>query len=204
MNNEKQAVKEALKEYYVGSSLSDEQLKSLQVMQNIPPQYSVQNNKNHYHVFKWMGSIAASIMLFVVLIGYLKTPEVISAAYVDAAKDARIHNGMQTSIAQWLSEINITSVPDKYPVEMSKFCKLNNYLTTHFRIAGVEQGELHLFFHHGSRPIYWFNSSGDIDDMKWKLVKVRDDLTLIVMYTSEMREKSVQFILDKMLPELLA
>ena len=204
MSNEKQPVKEALKAYYAGNTLSDAQLESLQAMQNLSSQHSAKNKKNNHQVFKWLGSIAASIVLFTVIFGYFKTPVVVAAAYVDVAKDASIHNGMQASMTQWLREINIASVPDKYSVEMSKFCKISSYLIAHFRIAGVEQGELHLFFHHGSRPVHWFNSSGDIDDMKWKLVKVRDDLTLIVMYTSEMREKSLQFILDKMLPELMA
>ena len=105
---------------------------------------------------------------------------------------------------QWLGENNIRPIPQKYPVEMSKFCKLDQYLTTHFRVAGVEQGKLHLFFHQGDRPVHWFNRKGELNSMNWRLLKVSENLTLIVLFTEDMREAAVEQILDKILPHLQA
>jgi len=63
---------------------------------------------------------------------------------------------------------------------------------------------VYLFFHHGDKPIYWLNLSGTNQQMNWKLVQVREDLTLIVMYTHDMREEAVRHILGEMLAELRA
>lgn len=94
----------------------------------------------------------------------------------------------------------IELVPQKYKVEMSKFCRLQSHQTTHLRIAGATQGKMHIFFHHGDKPIHWLNRSGTNEQMSWKLVQVREDLSLIVMYTHDMREDAVRYILAEMLP----
>jgi len=204
MSDKKQPIKQAVKEYYADKSLSDSQLGALQ--ETIKRQAD-SFEKNHINikktsVFKWGGSIAASLFLFVLMAGYLQTPDLISSAYADIRKDAHLSNGMQASMQQWLDENNIASVPRQYPVKMSKFCRLDQVLTTHLRIAGKEQGEVNVFIHHGERPLSWFDGSGAVEDMNWKLLKVRNNLTLIVLYTHDMREKSVQHILHEMLPEL--
>jgi len=203
MTNEKRPVKQALKEFYADKSLSDSQLKSLQ--QALTSHFtkddgSITKDKS-ISVIKWLGSIAASLLI-VWILGYVHTPQLISTAYADIQKDENLNTGLPLAIQQWLDENNIDSVPSQYPVEMSKFCTLDQSLTMHMRIAGKEQGELNVFFHHGERPLFWFNGSGKFDDMNWKLLKVRENLTLIVLYTRDMCEKSVLHILNEMLPEL--
>ena len=203
MKNEKQALKQALKTFYADKSLSDSQLLSLQ--QKISADFNIDDenisNDKKISMFKWLASIAASFLI-VWAIGYLHTPQLISSAYADIQKDKSLNTGMPLAIQQWLDESNIASVPSQYPVEMSKFCALGQRLTMHMRIAGKEQGELNVFFHHGEQSLFWFNGAGKLNDMNWKLLKVRKNLTLIVMYTQDMREKSVQHILNEMLPEL--
>jgi len=203
MNNEKQAVKQALKTFYADKSLSDSQLQSLQ--QKLPSHFTKDDdnitNDKKISIIKWLGSIAASFLI-VWISAYLHTPQLISSAYADIQKDKSLNTGMSLAIQQWLDESNIASVPTQYPVEMSKFCTLDQSLTMHMRIAGKDQGELNVFFYHGERPLFWFNGAGKLNDMNWKLLKVRKNLTLVVLYTHDMREKSVQHILNEMLPEL--
>ncbi len=209
--NKQLPVKQAIKAYYEEKTLSERQLGLLQ--------QTLSSREDANMAFSGFSAIikrlrpatvalAASSVLFVVLlaalfVGYVQPPRVIADAYADIHKDGAVSNGLQVSMAQWMNESDIAAVPDRYPVEMSKFCRLNQYLTTHLRIAGASQGVVHLFFHHGERPFGWRDRSGVMDEMNWKLVKVRHNLTLIVLYSHDMREKAVQHIIGEMLPEIL-
>lgn len=211
MSSDKQPVKQALKVFYAGKSLSDAQGQSLQQIlssgfvedseASSKESENAKVNSQTNRVVKWLGSIAASFLVVLVM-SYLYTPQVISAAYADIQKDKHLTTGLQLPMQQWLDENKITRVPAQYPVEMTKFCMLDQNLTLHMRISGKEQGEMNVFFHHGEQSLLWFDGSGELDDMKWKLLKVRENLTLVVLYTHDMREKSVQHILNEMLPEL--
>lgn len=200
MNNKRHSVKQAIKDYYAGKSLSNAQFYELQkqLKKNIRNKFACRG------AIKWAGSLAASLVFFSMFFSYLQTPAVIGDAYADSKKDAEIHNGLQSSIVQWMNKNDIAAVPRQYPVEMSKFCQLDQYLTAHVRVAGVEQGKMHLFFYRGEAPLYWIDRSGVLDRMNWKLLKVRDNLTVIVLYSHDMREKAVQYILGEILPELHA
>lgn len=211
--NKPRSIKQALKEYYAGRSLSEEQLHNLQKRLG---RYESENQKAHadgVHVkqgvvaakpVRWFISLAASVLLSVMALFYLSTPAVISAAYADIIRDAELNNGIKTTMQQWLDENGVAQVPQQYAVEMSKFCRLDQYLTTHLRIAGREQGHLHLFFHQGKRPVHWLSRDGIEQKMHWRMLNVRDDLTLIVMYTDDMRKSSVEHILAEILPGLQA
>ncbi|HHJ36275.1 MAG TPA: hypothetical protein ENJ87_10965 [Gammaproteobacteria bacterium] len=201
MSDEKQNIKQALREYYVSRSLSDTQLGGLQqtLKQQRQAEAGSYSDAGMTGVAKWMGSLVASLLLFVLITAYLQPPALVTLAYADIRKDAGLNNGMQSSMQQWLDENGIARVPLQYPVEMSKFCRLDQILTTHLRIAGTEQGEMNVFFHRGERSLFWLDRSGTVDDMAWKLLKVRENLTLIVLYSHDMRERSVQYILDDML-----
>jgi len=204
MNSKKQPIKQAVKIFYASKSLSDKQVETLQALQNTVDQQQTKNKALKPSALKFAGSIAASFLLFIVVFAYVQTPAVITAAYADIKKDAAINNGMQPSLSQWMNESHLDPVPPQYKVEMSKYCQLDEYKTTHLRIAGAEQGMMHIFFHFGDHPIHWMNRSGVKDKMDWKLIKVRDDLTLIVMHTHDMRKEAVQHILGEILPELQA
>ncbi len=201
MTIKKQTVKQALKQYYSNCALTDTQLQALQQKMDSDAN-SKFNGVAFYSALKWGSSVVASVFIFVIISINFQTPGLINSAYVDIFKDANLNNGMQASMQQWLDENNISRVPAEYPVKMSKFCRLGNSVTTHLRIAGKKQGEMNVFFHQGHGSKFWHASSGKVENMNWKLVNVREDLTLIVLYTQDMREKSVLYILDKLLPEL--
>lgn len=205
--NTQQTFKQAIKTYYAGQSLSDTQMLDLQAKlsrfeENITDNKSVSNRRSA--AVKWAGSFVASVLVFIIVFSYFQTPALVSDAYADISKDADLNNGMPVSMQQWLGENSISPIPQQYAVEMSKFCKLDQYLTTHVRIAGVEQGKVHLFFHQGERAASWFDRRGELNSMNWRLLKVRDNLTLLVMFTEDMREAAVEQILDKILPHLQA
>ena len=211
--SEKLSLKQGLKVFYADKSLSANQLEKLQKpftpqlkqalstdeASRAEPDVAAQLASK-----KWFMSLLASIALSVTALYYLVTPSIITAAYVDISKDADINNGIKLSMQQWLDENGVAAIPRQYPVEMSRFCKLDQYLTTHLRIAGREQGVLHLFFHQGKRPMYWLGQQGVKKNMHWRLMNVGDDLTLIVMYTEDMRESAVEHILAEILPSLQA
>lgn len=199
----RQPLKQALKKYYASKSLSDSQLDSLQALQKNQQQLESMGVNKPY-ALQWMGSVAAALLLFLMAFVYMHTPAVISDAYADMVKDASLNNQMQSSVRHWMNENSIGGVPQNYPVEMSKFCHLDKYETTHLRVAGAEQGTMHLFFHRGKRPIHWMNRSGSVDDMGWKMIEVREGLTVIVLYTHDMRASAIQAILSGMLPGLQA
>ncbi len=193
-----QPLKSALKKHYADQSLSSRQLDRLQQTQQSAKHFAMINR------FKWPVSMVASFLLLVTILSYFQTPALITSAYADIYKDENINNGLQPTMQQWLTVNHIASVPPQYPVKMSKFCRLGSLLTTHLRIAGKQQGEMHVFIHQGERKwsTRWVAGTGTVDDINWKLLQVRDDLTVIVLYTRDMREKSVRHILNEMLPQL--
>ncbi len=197
----RQHFKKAIKSYYHKKSLSEAQQSALETLQK---DLKKPEQKQSLESYKWLSTIAASLLLFAVAFTYSQTPNIIASAYADTLKDAEMNNGMQPLMTQWMDENKLNVIPQQFKVEMARFCKLDKYLTTHLRIAGVEQGELHLFFHRGEQPLSWFNRTGTFEKMNWKLLKIRDDLTVVAMYTHDMREKSVQVILENILPEYSA
>ena len=202
MKNKRQPIKQAIKSFYASKHLSDTQYQDLQALQKKRQQsQSIRHSRKPLMSF-WTASIAASLLFFTVTFSYMQPPMLITAAYADTIKDADLHNGMQEKTHQWMDEYGIGNVPEKYRVEMSKFCKLNQYPASHLRIAGAEQGILHIFLHQGHRPMHWLNRTGTVNELNWSLIKVRDDLTLIVMHSNDMREAAIQHILAEMLPDL--
>lgn len=199
--------KQAIKDYYSYRSLSKVQIDSLQIMQQqlqLEIDHPARSMETEYPGWSRPLAVAASLIIFIVVFAFVQTPSVISHAYADIRGDDSEFNGLQVSFMRWLETNHISAVPEQYKIEMSKTCRLGDYHTKHLRIAGVEQGKLHLFFHRGDSPAYWLNRSGVMSGMNWRLVKVRDDLTLIVMYTQDMREKAIKHILAEMLPYLQA
>lgn len=203
MSEAKQTLKQALKDYYTGKSLSDTQLDTLQ---NNLSQAASSSDVKRWRNMKWASSLAASLLLLVMVSGYLRTPEIVTLANIDISKDALLNNGLPAPTEQWLNKHRINRVPEIYPVKMSKLCRLGQSLTMHLRIAGKQQGEMNVFFQPGENTTGWVDGwlarSGDMQGMHWKLIKVRKNLSVIVLYTPDMRETAVQDILQKMLPEL--
>ena len=210
---EKQTLKQAVNNYYSGKALTPSQFKNLQTQinqQNVNGVKPGADDKSSVissfgaASIMWLSSLMVTMVLSVALFFYLSTPAIVSAAYADIMKDADLNNGIQAGMQQWLSENAIADVPQQYAVEMSRFCRLDQYLTTHLRIAGSEQGKLHLFFHQGKRPAHWLSMRGVEQKIHWRVLDVRDDLTLLVLYTEDMRKSAVEHILAEILPSLQA
>ena len=183
--------------FYANKSLSDKQLDKLQQIQAKARQNS---GKQAKALSKWrlVLALAASVAMLFVLISPLHTPSVVSHAYADIIKDSVDHTQRNAEISGWLLSNDIKEVPSRYQVEMAKYCYLDKDKTVHLRVAGTEQGKLHLFFHQGEGIVNRFNNAGKHDDMHWKLLKVKQDLTLLVLYTQDMREASVNHIIGTM------
>jgi hypothetical protein len=202
MNKQKQPIKQVIKTYYASKSLTDAQYQLLQESQEKRLLTADKINSKKVTSLTKSSSIAASLLFFILVFAYTYTPTVITAAYADTKIDAEMHNGLQTPIHQWMSDKGIYSPPTQYLVEMGKRCKLDKYDTRHIRIAGSEQGMMHLFFRTGNQPLRWIKHTGTVGEMNWKSIDLREDLTLIVLYTDDMRESAMQNILNEMLPEL--
>lgn len=158
----------------------------------------------NHHQLRWIKhlAIAASLTLCLILTSlYWQTPILISAAYADINKDTHVENGFSSKHFQELRQMSIGRPPESMKVEMSKYCNLSNYQSTHFRIAGEQQGKVNIFFLSENKLHHWGKSEGMINELHWKLLYVHDNLTVIVLYTHDMKVSGVQNLLNSMLPE---
>lgn len=156
------------------------------------------------HQQRWIKhlAIAASLTLCLILTSlYWQTPNLISAAYADINKDTHQDNGFSSEHFKWLRQFDIVQPPKTMKVEMTKYCNLSNYQSTHFRIAGKKQGKVDIFFLSEDKLRRWGKNEGMINDLHWKLLQVHDKLTVIVLYTQDMHASGVQKLLNTMLPE---
>jgi len=201
MKNKEQTVKQAVKEYYAEKSLSNTQIDELQTLLT---GHAGKAKKTHSGWYKLLGSVAASVLMFMVVFSYVKTPQLINYAYADIMQDAHLNNGLKTEIQRWLNDNRIERVPEEYKVEMSKFCFLDKMRTTHIRIAGKEQGVMNVFIHRADQPLKLAGRSGHVEDMHWRLIKLDNDLMATVLYTDDMREQSVNHILGEIFAGRLA
>jgi len=202
-SREKIPLKKAVKSYYSDKKLSDGQLKELSSLNDNLVSANIPLRVHKFGIFPF-SAIAASIFIFIALMSYNKDPDIITAAYNDIIHDEKLSNGLSDVHKNWIAVNDIQAAPSDYNVEMSKFCNINGFKTMHLRIAGKYQGKMNLFFKKGTRP-YWFGkSSGKTKDMNWKVLESSKDITVIVMYTKDMRENVVNNIIEEMLPDLVA
>lgn len=147
--------------------------------------------------------VAASIFGIVagtVLIDSQTKPEdLISVAINDIDSDALKHTGIMLPMDSIINDARINLPPESMPIKMTKRCNLNGNKTVHIKVAGAKQGAVHLFIKTGG-----FDTSPILPDkntstaMPWKLIKPRADLTVLVLYTTDMNPVSVDKLLDTM------
>lgn len=197
--------KQAVKSHYESKGLSDEKLDKLSKLSEDFSTESKVKNKSIYT--RWslpISAVAASLIIAMVFLGVQREPEIITAAYNDILQDANLSNGYSQVQKDWIRVNNILPAPTDYNVEMSKFCNINGVKTTHLRIAGTHQGKMNVFFKKGNLPYRLSKSSGKTENMHWKVLESNKDITVIVMYTEDMRENVVNKIIGVMLPDLVA
>jgi len=201
--------KQALKLHFQSKKLSDEKYKLLsELSKNINPENNDRKNKTVpiYQNRIWTlsaSAIAASLIIVISMFNYQPQPNIITAAYNDVVNDSKLNNGFAQQHKDWIAVNQILPVPVQYQVEMSKFCNLDGQKTTHLRIAGLQQGKMHIFFKKGSLNFNNKISTGKTKNMYWKILKSSNDITVIVMYTKDMREHTVTKIINKMLANQL-
>ena len=209
MNNDTKPFKQAVSSYYKNKELSDEKIQSISKLTKNIEAKNINNEKSSIHRRKssmWsisISAIAASLLVAVIMIGFQQQPEIITAAYNDIKIDSHLNNGFAQQQKEWIAVNHILPAPAQYNIEMSKFCELAGHQTTHLRIAGAERGKMNIFFKKGLRPYRFGKKSGKKDDMFWKVLESKQDFTVIVLYTEDMRENVVNKIINKMVPDLI-
>lgn len=208
MNNDSKPFKQAVKSYYESKNIPAEKLLLLSELSDKIGSHATETKNSTTHKHKtgmWSltaSAIAASLIVTLFTIGYNQQPEIITAAYDDAIKDANLFNGLASQQKEWIAVNHIAPAPAEYEIEMSSFCNLSGHKTTHLRIADRQQekGKINVFFKIGQKPYLLGRTSGKKDNMYWKVLKAKDNLTVIVLYSEDMHEKAVNNIIHNMLP----
>jgi len=146
--------------------------------------------------------VAASVVVLIagaVLTSWLTTPnDLISIAINDINNDEKQHIGMTMPIDAFVKQANIHLPPASMPVEMIKQCNLNGNKTMHVKVAGANQGAVHLFINKGDFTTSLWTSNDDVPAMPWRLIKPRKDLSVLVVYTKDMNPASVDKLIQTM------
>jgi len=147
--------------------------------------------------------VAASIIAIVtgtaLLNNILTSPDLISVAINDIRADEKQKVGITFSVDSLIQQAHINLPPESMPIKMTKLCNLNGNKTVHVKIAGTRQGEVHLFIRRGDfdAPIRK-SEKNETAVMPWKLIKPRQDLSVLVLYTKDMNPVSVDTLLQTM------
>ncbi|WP_455208360.1 hypothetical protein [Kaarinaea lacus] len=139
------------------------------------------------------------IIVGTVLVNQLSTPkDLISIAINDINKDEKHHVGITLPVELLLKQTKIHSPPDSMPIEMTKLCNLNGNKTTHIKVAGAKQGAVHLFIKAGDFDASLWEPKNNSSSMPWKLIKPRNDLSVLVVYTEDMNPVNVDKLIQTM------
>ena len=128
-----------------------------------------------------------------------QTPTVVLAAYQDIEKDKLLNIGISVPKQVWLTQHQIHAPLNEMKIEMTKFCNIAQHHTVHLKIAGKERGNVHIFLYQGDlNPAFWQKSRGDINTMPWRILQPRKDLSVLVLYSSDMDSVNVDRLIDAM------
>lgn len=146
--------------------------------------------------------VAASLVCLVlgtILINRVSTPvDLISIAINDINKDEKSHTGITLPLELMVKQVNVQLPPESMPVEMTKLCNLNGNKTMHIKVAGANRGAVHLFIKKGDFDASLWESATNVPIMPWRLIKPRQDLSVLVVYTEDMDPASVDNLLQTM------
>jgi len=163
---------------------------------------SLQGNSEKRHRTYWQAyalAASVSIVMLSLFIGVTATtPEIVTTAIADIQKDEFIGAQLAEKYRPWLNQKNINFPPREMTVEMSKFCKLSGHLSFHLKIAGQHQGKVHIFILNNTPDIANGKRSGQVASMKWRIIKPRANLTILVLSTKDMKQESVNKLIRTM------
>jgi len=139
------------------------------------------------------------LILGTLLVNQLWTPkDLISIAIRDIRNDDKQHVGITLPVDLLIKQANIHMPPESMPVEMTKLCNLNGNKTTHIKVAGAKQGAVHLFIKKGDFDASLWESKNGEPTMPWRLIKPRQDLSVLIVYTEDMNPASVDKLIQTM------
>jgi len=153
--------------------------------------------------FRYRGlavAAVAGLTLAVLLFNAINsTPRLLTLALNDIQNDARQNIGISIPL-EVLAELDYVNLPpESMPLKMIKYCTLNSDRAMHVQVAGARQGEVHLFIRRGNFDIpFWQAKQGQINSMPWRLLKPRDELSVLVLYTHDMNPANVDKLLQAM------
>lgn len=147
----------------------------------------------------------AIVGMFGLIIGILlvnsvyTTPSLVTAAVDDIHKYEKHKIGIALPIASLIEETGINLPMNSTPIKMTKYCTLNDSKTTHIKVAGAKQGEVHLFISRSEFDVYfWHAQKGVVGSMPWRLFKPREDLSVLVLYSHDMNPSNVEKLIQTM------
>ena len=163
-----------------------------------------QNQKSRQHHKNPVKYILVAASLFGIIVGAVlvnqlaTTNDLISIAINDIKKDEKQHVGITLPVELLFEQAKIHLPPESMPVEMAKLCNLNGNKTTHIKVAGAKQGAVHLFIKVGDFDASLWESNNNAPTMPWRLIKPRNDLSVLVVYTEDMNPASVDKLIQTM------
>jgi len=142
----------------------------------------------------------AGIIVFITALNFILAPQnLVSVAMKDINKDESEHTGITLPVSYIIEKENINLPPNDMIIAMTKSCNLAGNKTIHMKIDGARQGAVHLFIKHGT-----FDTSNRIPEtssrtaMRWKIIRPRSDLTVLVIYTNDMNPAGVTKLIQTM------
>ena len=171
--------------------------------QKIRANWRQQLNHDQGQWFRYKGLVAAGVVgltLTVLLVNLINsTPKILSMAVNDIQSDARQNVGISIPMDVLTQWGNVNLPPVSMPLKMTKYCTLGGNKTIHVHVDGAIQGEVHLFIRRGDFDVaFWQARQGQINSMPWRLLKPRDDLSVLVLYTQDMNPANVDKLLRAM------
>lgn len=121
--------------------------------------------------------------------------DLIKVAVKDINNDEEQHAGVILPVDSLITQTHIHYPPESMTVKMSKICNLDGNKTFHLKVAGEKQGEVHLFIKEGNFDL---TPSSQNKTMPWKLIKPRDNLSVLVLYTQDMNPANVDRLIQTM------
>ena len=144
-------------------------------------------------------SVVLALATMLVVITSLSTPELVELAINDIKSDAKHNATSVIPLDAILQDSGIKGPLQNMPVKMAKYCNLNNTRTSHLRIAGAKQGEVHLFISKGNFDIpAWKNRQGQTDGMFWEMIQPGKNFSVLVLRSPDMSKDKVNQLIEHM------
>jgi len=170
--------------------------------EKIVANWKTQTDNQHQRV-KFRYLVAAAGLIGIVLTTYmfkfmLLSNDLIAVAVNDIRKDDNQHVGISVAVDLVLQQEKIHLPPSSMSIEMTKACNLNGNKTMHVKVAGEKQGSVHLFIKKGDFEATLLSSNDEPSAMPWRLIKPRNDISVLVIYTRDMNPVSVDNLIQTM------